>query len=64
MAFAKSLFTTQIQVQNPNTANVAVKYRGPWHCGTTLLKEGGVPSLYRGFGATFIRGRNFYGIIN
>jgi len=32
-----------------------IQYAGPVHCAKTLLKTGGIQSLYRGFGATFIR---------
>lgn len=31
-------------------------YAGPIDCGRQLLKSGGISSLYRGLGATFIRG--------
>ncbi len=33
-----------------------VVYAGPIDCGRQLLKTGGISSLYRGLGATFIRG--------
>lgn len=53
----------QVQVQNskspPVNGNSSPKFNGPWHCGTTLLKEGGISSLYKGFGATFMRGNSY-----
>jgi len=45
-----------LQVQVQEGAGVVRKYKGPTHCATALLKEGGIPNLYRGFGATFLRG--------
>jgi len=45
-----------LQVQTENVAPSQKLYRGPYDCGKKLLKVGGIPSLFRGFGATFVRG--------
>lgn len=31
------------------------RYRGVWHCGTSLVREGGWSSLWRGYGACMLR---------
>ncbi|KAJ6647772.1 Mitochondrial carnitine/acylcarnitine carrier protein [Pseudolycoriella hygida] len=45
----------QIQASSAPKAGQTL-YAGPIDCGRTLLKTGGISSLYRGLGATFIRG--------
>jgi solute carrier family 25 carnitine/acylcarnitine transporter 20/29 len=45
-----------LQVQVNEGSGAVRKYAGPTHCATALLKEGGLPNLYKGFGATFLRG--------
>lgn len=37
-------------------------YKGPIDCGRQLLRTGGISSLYRGFGATFIRGELLFAL--
>jgi solute carrier family 25 carnitine/acylcarnitine transporter 20/29 len=53
----------QVQTQS-GASNMKSVYRGPLHCATTLLKEGGIPNLYKGFGATLLRGKLGFGIIS
>lgn len=45
------------QIQSGKVAGHGqVLYSGPMDCARQLIKEGGISSLYRGFGATFVRG--------
>lgn len=51
------MFSVQIQAgKAPQPGQII--YAGPIDCGRQLLKTGGISSLYRGLGATFIRGAN------
>lgn len=49
------LFSAQIQASQAPLPGQTL-YAGPIDCGRQLLKTGGITSLYRGLGATFIRG--------
>lgn len=48
-------FIVQIQAGKAPAAGQII-YTGPIDCARQLLRHGGISSLYRGFGATFIRG--------
>lgn len=48
-------FASQIQAGKAPLPGESV-YTGPLDCGRQLLRTGGISSLYRGLGATFIRG--------
>ena len=39
------------------------KYQSPYHCMTSLLREGGVPRLYRDLGATLLRAGPVSGVL-
>lgn len=49
-----------LQIQSGTVAGPGhILYSGPMDCARQLISAGGIASLYRGLGATFVRGSFF-----
>jgi len=46
------------------TSGEAVKYKSSWDCGAQIIKNEGIPSLFKGAGANVLRGVAGAGVLS